>query len=192
MKRRTLLQLLISATGAATSRVGLHAQAAPLAGADVDRLRALADVVLPQEIGNDGRARVVASFLTWLGDYRPAAEIDYGYGFPRSRRTAPSPALRYREQLDALDAESRRRGRPFAEISTDERRAIVEAAITAAKVERLPARPDGGHIATDLMGFFFESVEANDLCYRAHIGRDTCRGLAGSDDRPTPRATRGR
>jgi hypothetical protein len=34
------------------------------------------------------------------------------------------------------------------------------------------------------MGFYFSSVEANDLCYRAQIGRDTCRELASSDGRP--------
>ena len=58
-----------------------------------------------------------------------------------------------------------------------------------AKVERLSARPTGAHIATDLMGHYFGSSEANDLCYNAAIGRDACRGLAGSENAPAPRAT---
>jgi hypothetical protein len=64
----------------------------------------------------------------------------------------------------------------------------VAAAITDAKIERLPARPDGGHVATDLMAFYFNSLEANDLAYGLAIGRDTCRGLEGSQNRPAPLA----
>jgi hypothetical protein len=184
MKRRTLLQFLLSSVGALAARIGLHVQTASLADADADRVRRLADVVLPREIGDTGRARVVTSFLTWARDYRAEAETDYGYGFPRLRRTAPNPSVRYRAQLDALDTEARRRGGAFANLPVDEQRTIVEEAILTAKVERLPSRPDGAHIATDLMGFYFSSVEASDLCYRAQIGRDTCRELAGSDGRP--------
>jgi hypothetical protein len=54
----------------------------------------------------------------------------------------------------------------------------------AAKLEDLPERPEGRHVAADLMAFFFRSSEANDLCYRAAIGRDTCRGLVDSDRAP--------
>lgn len=192
MKRRTLLQLLLSVVSALSARIGLHVQPVSFSNAEVDRIRLLADVVLPQELGSEGRARAVSSFVAWVGDYRPGVETDHGYGFPRLRRTPASPAARYRAQLEALDAEARKHGRGFQDASRDERREIVEAAITAARIERLPARPDGGHIATDLMGFFFHGIEANDLCYRARIGRDTCRALAGSDDRPAPLTIGGR
>jgi hypothetical protein len=185
MKRRTVLQLLVTTLGALASRTGLRAQAVSVSHADADRIRVLGDVVLPQEIGTERRAQVVAGFLAWLQDYRPNVDTDHGYGFPRLRRTAPSPAPKYPAQLDALDAEARKRGRAdFRDTTRDLQHAIVEASIAAAKIERLPIRPDGGHIATDLMGFFFHSVEANDLCYRVRIGRDTCRTLTGSDDRP--------
>jgi hypothetical protein len=185
MKRRRVLQLLLTTVGGLTSRIGLRAQAVLVSGADTDRIRVLGNAVLPQEIGTEGRAQVVTSFLAWLQDYRPNVDTDHGYGFPRLRRTPPSPAAKYPAQLDALDAEARKRGqRDFKSTLRDVQQAIVEASITAAKIERLPSRPDGGHIATDLMGFFFNSVEANDLCYRARIGRDTCRTLVGSDERP--------
>jgi hypothetical protein len=185
MQRRTLLQLLLSGATALGTRIRLQAQQATWVPADTARLRLVADIVLPQEIGNAGRAQVVDRFLTWIREYRSDAETDHGYGFPRLRRTPANPAAKYPAQLDALDAAARARGRPLAETSPEEQRALIEAALTAAKIERLPARPDGGHVATDLMGFFFHSVEASDLCYRARIGRDTCRSLAESENRPS-------
>jgi hypothetical protein len=36
------------------------------------------------------------------------------------------------------------------------------------------------------MSFYFNSADANDLCYRARIQRDTCRGLEGSENPPPP------
>ena len=86
---------------------------------------------------------------------------------PSSRRSTPPPA-----PAAPRDSPPRRLG---------QRRAIVEAAILDARVERLPARPTGAHIATDLMGHYFNSSVASDLCYRAAIGRDACRGLPGSE-----------
>jgi len=40
------------------------------------------------------------------------------------------------------------------------------------------------------MGHYFNSSTGADLCYRANIARDTCRGLAGSDKPPTTRDRR--
>ena len=61
-------------------------------------------------------------------------------------------------QLAALDAAAKAKGAAgFAAATLDQRRAIVEAAIADAKVERLPARPTGAHIVTDLMGHYFNS-----------------------------------
>lgn len=192
MKRRTLLQLLGS-LAAALSRPGrLFAQAPPLGPSDEARVHAIAEAVLPDEIGAAGREAAVKSFLGWVRGYRADAETDHGYGFTRLRRTGPSPALRYTGQLNALDDEARKRGRSFADLPLAERQSVLEAAITAAQVERLPARPDGGHIATDLMASYFRSIEANDLCYRSKIGRDTCRTLSGSTERPAPLPTGGR
>jgi hypothetical protein len=176
MKRRTLLQLLLS-IAAAVPRVRLLAQSPALTTADQLRIRALADVVLPGELGPAGRDTVVAGFLKWVQEYRPGADTDHGYGFPRLRRTPPSPASKYAAQLAALEA----RG--------GDRRAAIEGALIEAKIDRLPGRPDGGHVASDLMAFSFNSSEASDLAYGAAIGRDRCRGLVGSDSRPAPRQT---
>lgn len=189
MKRRTLLQLFLSLVAALPARVRLLAQAPSLTAADEARIRAIADVVLPGEIGAEGRSAVVDAFFTWLREYRAGAETDYGYGFTRLRRTPPSPVTKYAAQLDALDRRAAAGGRRFADLSPSERRVLVEEAIAGAKIDRLPGRPDGGHVATDVMAFFFNSIEARDLAYRARIGADTCRGLEGSDNRPEPLAT---
>jgi len=190
MKRRTLLQFLGSLTASLPWRI--YAQPSLLRPADEVRIRALAETVLPSEIGAAGQDAAVKAFLAWVRDYRANADTDHGYGFTRIRRTGASPAAKYGAQLDALDADSRARGRSFADLPVADRRQVVEAAIAAAKIERLPGRPDGGHIATDLMGFYFRGIEANDVAYRAKIGRDLCRGLNGSTERPASLAQGGR
>jgi hypothetical protein len=189
MKRRALLQLLASAaTWLPLAGVRLRAQPGPISAEHATRLHALADAVLPQAIGEDGRQSVVAAFQQWLAGYRAGAELEAGYGFPRLRRAGPTPFDRYSAQLDALETEARASGRGFADLPRDARQALVRAAIDGAKVERLPARPTGGHIAADLMAFYFASSAANDLCYEARIGRGTCRTLTGSVERPAPLA----
>src|SRR5215471_12700730 len=142
-------------------------------------LAALAEVVLPADAD---RQAAVAAFVEWIDNYREGTDTDHGYGVTRVRVTGPSPAGHYAAQMAALDSAARSMDAPsFARAPLDQRRAIVEAAIAGAKIERLPARPTGGHIAADLMGHYFNSSAANDLCYRAAINRDGCRGLAGSD-----------
>lgn len=161
-----------------------HAAQAARTSVDPLRLRALAEAVLPSELGSAGVDRAVQNFGEWMADFRADAETDHGYGFPRLRRTASSPAERYPAQLDGLDRIARTFGASFARLDVESRRKVVERALSEAKIERLPARPDGSHVATDLLAFFFDSVEGNDLCYRRRIGRDTCRGLDGSEQRP--------
>jgi hypothetical protein len=151
---------------------------------DPRTLAAIAEVVLPSEA--DRRAAVDA-FTRWIKNYKEGADTDHGYGNTRVRATGPSPARNYSGQLAALDTAARAMGAAsFAAAGLEQRRSLIEAAIAEAKVERLTARPTGAHIASDLMGHYFNSPAASDLCYRAAIGRDTCRGLPGSDKRPAP------
>jgi hypothetical protein len=171
IRRRTLLQM------AASARV--WAQAGSFPGSQEDVLRALAAVVLPAELGEAGIHRTAEAFVQWVRGYRAGAEMDHGYGNTRLRSKGASPAAAYLRHLEALrpallpgDAASRRRA--------------VTAAIEEAKVAELPRTPDGRHVAADLMAFYFRSSDANDLCYRAAIGRDQCRGLEGSEQAPAP------
>ena len=152
-------------------------------GLDPATLTAIAEVVLPSEAD---RTAAVSAFTRWIVNYKEGADTDHGYGNTRVRPTGPSPARNYPAQIAALDAAAKAKGaQGFAAANLAERRAVLEAAIADAKVERLSARPTGAHIATDLMGHYFTSPAAQDLCYRAAIGRDACRGLAGSEKKPT-------
>lgn len=147
-------------------------------------LLAVADVVLPAE---SDRKAAVSAFTSWIDNYTEGADTDHGYGNTRIRALGPSPARSYPAQIAALDEAARAKGAAsFAAAPLDVRRAIVEQAIAGAKIERLSPRPTGAHIATDLMGHYFGSSTAADLCYRANIARDACRGLQGSDRPPRP------
>lgn len=170
MYRRTLLRWL-----AAIAPLRAWAQTASFPGDQEQTLRALAAIVLPSELGENGIERVVLTFAAWVREYRPGAEMDHGYGFTRLRSKPASPAPAYLQQLSDL--------RLKGDIASQ--RTAVEAALEQAKVTALPQTPDGKHVASDLMSFYFRSSEANDLCYRAHIGRDECRGLSGSEKEPT-------
>jgi len=152
------------------ARVRAWAQTAAFPGDYGDRLAALATVVLPAELGAARIRSITQAFEKWAREYRAGAEMDHGYGFTRLRTKPMSPAPGYLKQLAAL---------PPA-LTT----AAVIAAIEEARITDLPRTPDGRHVATDLMAFYFRGSDANDLCYRAAIGRDQCRGLAGSEKAP--------
>ncbi len=180
MRRRTLLRWIAS-LGAAIRFSGLRAwaQTASFPAGQEDTLAALAAVVLPSELGPVGVRDIARRFEVWVRDYRASAEMDHGYGFTRLRRKPASPAPAYLRQLENL--------RPsLVNGDAASHRQAVEAALDEAKVTDLPRTPDGRHVATDLMAFYFRSSDANDLCYRAAIGRDLCRGLKGSDNAPPP------
>jgi hypothetical protein len=147
-------------------------------------LAAIAEVVLPSDAD---RRSAVAAFTTWIREYKEGADTDHGYGNTRIRATGPSPVRNYPAQIAVLESAARaNNAASFAKAPLAVRRAILEGAIADAKIERLPNRPNGGHLATDLMGHYFASSAASDLCYRAAIGRDTCRGLPGSEKAPAP------
>ena len=146
---------------------------------EVSTLAAIAEVTLPSE---SDRKAAVAAFTKWHAEYNENSDTDHGYGNTRLRTTGPRPDRNYAAQIAALESAARAAGAAsFASASLAQRRAILETAIREAKVERLSARPTGAHIATDLMGHYFGSSAANDLCYRAAIRRDECRGLMQSE-----------
>jgi hypothetical protein len=183
LTRRDALKTLGAAGVASIGRLRLQAQE------DRDAvLAAIAEVVLPAEAD---RKAAVAAFAEWIDNYKEGADTDHGYGNTRIRATGPSPARTYPAQIAALDSAARAKGAAgFIAAPLADRRTIVEQAIADAKIDRLPPRPTGGHVATDLMGHYFNSAAAEDLCYRAQIARDACRGLAGSENPPAPLGSR--
>jgi hypothetical protein len=162
-----------------------------VAGAPATTLRALAEVVLPSELGAERTRQVVADFQGWIDGYRQGVELTHGYGTSRLRFSGPTPATRWAGQLEALDAESRRRHRkPFADITTEPREAILREALSQDRLDRIPAVGEARHVAIALLAFFYESPAATDLCYEARIGRQTCRPLAQAGMQPVKIGTR--
>jgi hypothetical protein len=164
--------------------VHLHAQAAGLSAANVSTLRALAPVLLPSELGAAGHDKVVNDFIQWLASYRGGAERSWGYGHPSPSQTPSIRMSTYDTQLQALEEWPRIRGGEFGSMSFELRSAVVSEALEAAKIRSLPGLPNGAHIVPDFMSFYFRSDAANDLVYRARIGRTSCRGLAGAERNP--------
>ena len=150
-------------------------------------LRSVAGVVLPSALSAEEIDAATQRFITWAREYKAGAEMSAGYGVTQLQVVAPDPSTRYPEQLAALEQSARVRGASFAELDLVGRRALVEAALADAAVDALPRRPDGRHVAADLMShFYFVSSEGQDWLYNASIRRGTCRGLSSSGARPTP------
>ncbi|HEX7020578.1 MAG TPA: hypothetical protein VF159_11230 [Gemmatimonadaceae bacterium] len=189
--RRAALKILGTTAVAAGLPPAAAAQSdEPFDPAQRATLESIADVVLPAEVGDAARRDAVRGFVRWVRGYREGADMEHGYGHTRVRATGSSPARRYPAQFAALEKAARARGADaFASLPIDARRSIVEEAIAAASIERLPIRPDGGHLATDLMACYFRSATAANVCYRARIDRDSCRGLPGSEHAPAALAT---
>jgi hypothetical protein len=190
MKRRTLLQSFLGVVVAAPwSRWRLSAQSAGLTAANIAALKAIAEVTLPSAAGADGRDLAVTQFAGWVRNYKEGADRGHGYGNSQlSAPTGASPAARYPAQFAALDKAAVDQGAAsFAAAPIAVRRAIVENALnTPQPVTRLAARPTGANLVADFVGMYFNGAEAADLCYRAEIQRDTCRGLEGSEQAPRP------
>jgi hypothetical protein len=133
-------------------------------------IRELAAVILPSHLGSTGTNKVADEFTVWIRDYKPGAEINSGYGHPRTQVTGPNPSLHYGEQLRAL-------GSPIT-------RESVAKALEDAKIDRIPREPNGKHVAADLLAYFYGSSDGEDFLYGVAIERDDCRGLGNSGARP--------
>jgi hypothetical protein len=192
MRRRDLLKL--GATAAVFASSGLSAQESPAPVLDflprgLGALWPVAEAVLPTEIGAAGQKQALAAFVTWIHDHDAGRYLEHGYGHTRVAKSTAAPLETYRAQLQALGAAARRKhGKGFGALDLAARRALLVEVFAALKIEELDERPSGRHVATDLMSHYFGSIEANDLCYEAEIGRDSCRSLAGSGERPEPLA----
>jgi hypothetical protein len=185
MKRRRVLQTLAAAAAALPlSRVQLRADELP--ADQVFVLRDVAATVLPSAIGAKGHNEAVDNFLRWLREYKEGVALSHGYGEPRLVKAGPSPAPGYSKQIAALQQAAQSRGGRFGALPIEARRALLDAALTAADVRNLPGRPDGKHVVADLMAHYFRSSAANDLCYNARIGRNTYRAIRVTTVRPAP------
>jgi len=187
MKRRTLLRWVAAGTAAVPLRpLRLLAQPRELTPEAVSLLHEIAPTVLPSALGRDRTRAVVDRFVVWTRNYEEGVALAHGYGHPRLQKSGPTPARRYIEQLAALDREARGRGARWSALDREQQRAILDAAFAEAGVRNLPPRPAGQHVVADLMALYFRSSDANDDCYRAQIGRETCRAIPVTLRKPDP------
>jgi hypothetical protein len=188
VQRRTFFKWIASTVIPFLLPQWARAQRGPFTGQSAVTLRETAEAVLPGSLGSDGIDAVVRDFTEWLGSYKAGAEMNSGYGLTRIQVVPPDPSIHYLEQLEQLEAEAQgKRGVPFAKLDAAGKREIVRAAFVSSNVDAIPRRPDGQHVAADLMGFFFfVSSNGHDFLHNAAIKRDECRGLASSAQRPTP------
>ena len=162
-----------------------HAAAIAELNAAPETLEALGLAILPTELGDSQIRRVVASFRRWLDDYKEGAELNHAYGSSRLSFAGPTPATRWMPQLDALESAARKaHGRAFASVTVEQRRAIVRDALTGERGTGVPAPERANHVAAALLGYFFTSPAATDLCYTVAIGRQSCRPLSRSPLKP--------
>ena len=164
-----------------------HAASIAYLAAAPETLDALGAAVLPAELGSGQVGQVVAGFRRWIDGYRENAELNHGYGNSRLRFTGPTPATRWTKQLDDLDSAARvAHGVSFAALTVVQRQEIVRPLIAAER--GIPSSPESGaHVALALLGFFYGSPLATDLCYEAAIGKNMCRSLGDSSKHPAPR-----
>ena len=156
-------------------------------------LSALADAVLPSDLGAEGIRRAAGEFQRWVDGYQPNTEAAHGYGTGRINRLPADPRPAWRAQLQSLDAEARRSGgQSFAALTRERRQALVRTALAGERGESLPAPLAAKHVALALLAHFYDSPTATDLCYESQIGRQQCRPLAGQAQRPAPLTRRGR
>ncbi|NNF14261.1 MAG: twin-arginine translocation signal domain-containing protein [Gemmatimonadetes bacterium] len=188
--RRTFLKqgFAITAAAATTGAIPKDSSARPQVAPDPALLRALAELVLPSELGADGREAAVVAFEDWLELYEPAFEVNHGYGTHEIVYGPADPGPGWQAQLEAMDVEARRRaGTGFSELPPGERRALVERQL-AGEGGGLPAPARARHVAVGLLAHWATSSEAHDLAYRARIRRHACRGLDDLGEPPPPLA----
>jgi hypothetical protein len=189
ISRRAFLGTLAAAVPAASLVRRAHAAAVDDLASSPSTLQAVGEAVLPGELGAAGTTAAVRAFQQWIAGYREEVELLHGYGTSQLEHAGPTPATRWMAQLDALDANARKQGaRSFAALPVAQRRQIVQADLDAIKADRIPPVGRAPHVALALLGHYYGSTEANDRCYQSQIGRQNCRPLATSPQKPLPLA----
>jgi len=178
--RRQFLFWVSSAVPIALVARRADAMAALWIADDVDTLRALAEAVLPTELGREGAARVAREFQRWIDNYRENAEVVHGYGTSALRFTKASPRAKWAAQLEALGKFQ------LPALDVKRRRDVVREAIKDERLDRMPDVASAPHVAIGLLAFFYGTSEAADLAYEAKIGREQCRPLVASPRKPLP------
>ena len=187
LSRRRFLATLAATVPVAAIARRAHAAAVVHLESDPSTLEALAEAVLPSSLGRAGARRAAAAFREWGAGYHENAELVHGYGTSRLRSTGPTPVTRWATQLDQLEARAHsERQRSFRQLTVGEPTTLVRAVLQGERIDRMPSVAGANHVALALIAHFYESPAAQDLCYGAQIGRETCRPLAAQARKPLP------
>jgi len=184
MRRRTFFKLIASNLALILLPKWMRPAWADSQSAQTASLRDLAIVVLPQSLGAKRIAEIASAFETWISQYPAGADAGYGYGHPYPTVLGPNPSLHYGDHLKQLEILAAASGSSFATSALKTKRALVQSALAQAGASSIPPRPNGKHIATDLMSYFYSSSDGKDFCYNVAIRESDCRGLASSGERP--------
>ncbi len=155
-----------------------------------ETLAAVAGIVLPaSHLGEEGVRRVVDGFRKWLDELEPVAELDHAYIVTDDILYGPpDPEPFWTAQLEALELEAEKRHEAsFTAITREEQEAILRRQLQSHPGAALPDPARAPHVALGLLAYFYQSSDANDLCYERGIERTTCRGVASGAVEPPAR-----
>ncbi|MXX70022.1 MAG: twin-arginine translocation signal domain-containing protein [Gemmatimonadales bacterium] len=154
-----------------------------------ETLRAVAEAVLPDELGDDGRERAVRAFERWSDALEPVAELSHPYLVPEIRYSGPDPRPGWAAQLEGLEKESgSRHGVTVSDLDVPARRELLARPLSESG-SALGAPQNADHVALALMAHFFGSPVATDICYGRAIRKELCRTIEGAEDEPEPLRT---
>ena len=176
-----------AAPGAAGAALARQPDSAPT----LDRalLNAVAEAVLPNEIGTEGIREALRDFVRWLDGFEPVAELPHPYLSSDELRYGPAdPAPMWASQLEALDLLAKKRhGAGFASLPAGTRREMLAADLSGHAADgRLPAPAYATHVALGVLARFYVRPTASDLAYGARINAAACRDLASGAVKPAP------
>lgn len=195
LKQSVATVAAVSATGCAPDRDGARGAddpgSAQATGSPAEpvplpapTLRAVAEAVLPEELGAEGRERAVTAFERWADGLEPVAELSHPYLVPETRYSGPDPRPGWAAQLRGLEKECRaRHAIDLADLDVASRRKLLTRGIGQAG-PGIGSPANANHIAIALMAHFFASPVATDMCYRRTIAKQQCRGLEGAPAEP--------
>jgi hypothetical protein len=155
-----------------------------------ETLDALGSLVLPaKSLGAEGVKKVVAGFRKWLEDLEPVAELDHAYIVTDEILYGPpDPQPAWSSQLEALELESEKRHEAsFHAIPREAQEAILRGQLPRGLDADLPEPARAPHVAIGLLAYFYQTSEANDLCYERAIEKTTCRGIESGAVEPPAR-----
>jgi hypothetical protein len=182
--RRTFLKTASTiASGVAATSIGCapsgnQPNASPSEGFDRALLDPLAEVVLPSELGADGRRRAVENFVAWAAGYDPVAEEMHGYGYSDVRYLPADPTPAWRAQLAALEVlAGKMRRSSFAALDVAGRTEVLTAALGSERGQRLPPPLEARHVAVALLAHWASSPGAWNLALGAEVSPGSCRPL---------------